>query len=101
MYGCKFKLEADHWALTFLLGPSKAISTLAAARIQRFLSPYQYELVYQKGAEISNEDALSCPPCESEGNSRAWEINCLSTADGLPITFKEIGLATKNDPVFF
>lgn len=100
MYGWKFKLEADHWALTFLLGPLKALSALAAARIQRFLSPYQYELVYQKGAEISNEDALSCSPCESEDNSRAWEINCLSTADGLPITFKEIGLATKNDPFF-
>lgn len=72
---------------------------MAAARIQRFCPGDQYELVYQNGAEISNEDALSCPPCESENYSRAWEINRFSTADGLPITFKEIGLATKNDPV--
>lgn len=101
LYGRKFKLVTDHRALTFLLGPTKAIPTLSAARIQRWaliLATYQYDLVYRKGSDISNADALSRLPCKVESEEEEG-INFFSANFNLPITYKEIGLATRFDPV--
>lgn len=100
LYARKFTLVTDHQPLTFLLGPTKGIPTLAAARIQRWaliLAAYQYDIRYQKGSEISNADALSRLPCdkgEIEG-----EISFFSYNYQLPITSKEIATAIKFDPV--
>lgn len=44
LYTRKFTLVIDHRLLTFLLGPTKSIPTLEAARVQRWaliLAPYQ------------------------------------------------------------
>lgn len=100
LYGRKFKLVTDHRALTFLFGPTKGIPTLAAARIQRWaliLAAYQYDLIYRKGSEIGNADALSRLPCTV--STEEGEISFFATDYKLPITYKEIGLATKYDPV--
>lgn len=100
LYARKFTLITDHRPLTFLLGPTKGIPTLAAARIQRWaliLTAYQYDIRYKKGTEISNADALSRLPCdkgETEG-----EIAFFSYHHQLPITSKEIATATRFDPV--
>lgn len=69
VYARKFTLITDHRPLVFLLGSRKGIPTLAAARIHRWaltLAAYQYEIRYRKGAEVSNADALSLLPCETE-----------------------------------
>lgn len=100
LYARKFTLITDHRPLVFLLGPRKGIPTLAAARIQRWaltLAAYQYEILYRKGAEISNADALSRLPCETE-EPEGGEISFFESYE-LLITFKEIALATKYDPV--
>ena len=55
----------DHKPLQGLLNQSKAIPTLASARIQRWaltLATYQYKVVYKKGSKISNADGLSHLP---------------------------------------
>ena len=51
IYGCSFILYTDHKPLQGLLNESKAIPTLASARIQRWaltLATYQYKIVYKK-----------------------------------------------------
>ncbi|XP_054284286.1 uncharacterized protein K02A2.6-like [Macrosteles quadrilineatus] len=101
LYGRKFRLVTDHKALIFILGPNKSIPTLSAARVQRWaliLAAYQYELIYRKGSEISNADALSRLPCNYD-QKEPEEINFFSTSYSLPITHKEIGLASKFDPI--
>ena len=58
-------MYTDHKPLQGLLNESKAIPTLASARIQRWaltLASYQYKTVYKKGSEISNADRLSHLP---------------------------------------
>lgn len=100
LYGRRFKLVTDHRALVFIFNSTKAVPTLSAARIQRWaliLSTYQYDLVYRQGAQIPNADALSRLPC-SGCSSDEGEINFFSSTYSLPITYKEIGLATKFDP---
>ena len=65
LYGRSFTLYTDHKPLQGLLNQSKAISTLASARIQRWaltLATYQYKIVYKRGSEISNADGLSRLP---------------------------------------
>ncbi|XP_054287992.1 uncharacterized protein K02A2.6-like [Macrosteles quadrilineatus] len=103
LYGRKFTLVTDHRALTFLLGPTKAIPTLAAARIQRWaliLATYQYDLVYKKGADHGNADALSRLPCKGEVEEEIeGEINFFAHSQKFPISYKEIGVATKYDPI--
>lgn len=100
LYARKFILVTDHRPLIFLLGPTKGIPTLAAARIQRWaltLAAYRYEIRYRKGSEISNADALSRLPCESE--DKEGEISFFTSSYELPITSKEIALATRYDPI--
>ncbi|XP_054287546.1 uncharacterized protein K02A2.6-like [Macrosteles quadrilineatus] len=100
LYGRKFTLVTDHRPLTFLLGPTKGIPTLAAARIQRWaltLAAYDYNIRYKRGEEISNADALSRLPCET--SEEEGEISFFSASYRLPITSKEIATATKFDPV--
>lgn len=102
LYGRRFTLVTDHRPLIFLLGPTKAVPTLAAARIQRWalaLSAYDYNIRYKKGSEISNADALSRLPCSSsEPTEEDGEVIFFTITYQLPITYKEIGLATKYDP---
>ncbi|XP_054279105.1 uncharacterized protein K02A2.6-like [Macrosteles quadrilineatus] len=103
LYGRKFTLVTDHRALTFLLGPTKAIPTLAAARIQRWaliLATYQYDLLYKKGADHGNADALSRLPCKGEEEEEIeGEINFFAHSQKFPISYKEIGVSTKYDPI--
>ena len=54
LYGCSFTLHTDHKLLQGLLNESKAIPTLASARIQQWaltLTTYLYKIVYKKGSE--------------------------------------------------
>lgn len=65
IFGRAFTLITDHAPLTALLGEKKGIPVLAAARMQRWaiiLSAYEYNIVYRKGSEIIEADALSRLP---------------------------------------
>ncbi|XP_054287559.1 uncharacterized protein K02A2.6-like [Macrosteles quadrilineatus] len=103
LYGRHFLMVTDHRPLTYLLGPTKNIPTLAAARVQRWaiiLSTYNYDLVYKKGSEIPNADALSRLPCGNNScDDDEGEVNFFAATDELPITYKEISTATRYDPI--
>lgn len=101
LYGKRFLLATDHKPLAFLLGPNRGIPTLAAARIQRWaiiLSAYEYDIEYRKGTNVSNADALSRLPCTDESNC-GDNIAFFSVTSELPITHKEISIATRYDPI--
>ena len=69
LYGHSFTLYTDHKPLKSLLNESKAVPTLASARIQRWaltLAAYQYNIVYKKGSDIGNADGLSRLPLPSQ-----------------------------------
>lgn len=65
----QFTLITDHRPLLALFGENKAIPTLAAARMIRWaiiLSAYKYNIVYKKGSEIIEADALSRLPMDDK-----------------------------------
>lgn len=65
LYGREFVIYSDHLPLASLFGHTKQVSSLAAARMQRWmllLSAYRYKWVYRKGCEVANADALSRLP---------------------------------------
>ena len=67
LYGRFFILVTDHRPLVTILGPTKALSPLAAARMQRcafILQAYSYDVEYRPGSEHCNADALSRLPCK-------------------------------------
>ena len=93
----------DHQPLLTILGPKTAIPPLAAARMQRWaivLSAYDYQIEYRCSAKHSNCDALSRLPHEGCKIGSEIEIYSLSAIAGdFPITAKDIGKATLQDPV--
>lgn len=103
LYGRKFTLTTDHKPLLAILGPKSAIPTLAAARMQRWaivLSAYDYEIEYRASEKHANCDALSRLPLENStigSESRIYQVSAIE--DDFPITAKQIGKATKVDPV--
>ena len=86
-----------------ILGPKAATPTLAAARMQRWaivLSAYDYCIEYRRSEQHSNCDALSRLPHEDSKIGDESEIYSVSAIDGdFPITAKDIGKATRSDPL--
>jgi hypothetical protein len=65
LYGRKFTMVTDHKPLTSILGPKKGVSSVAAARLQRWsllLSAYHYDLEFRSTTAHGNADALSRLP---------------------------------------
>ncbi|KAF2900761.1 hypothetical protein ILUMI_05426, partial [Ignelater luminosus] len=65
LFGRRLELVTDHSPLTIIFGKKKNVSVTAAVRLQRWailLSAYDYQIVYKKGADIPNADALSRLP---------------------------------------
>ena len=96
LYAKKFKLIADHKALTTILGPKKGVPTLAAARLQRWvvtLSAYTYDIVYRKSEEHSNCDCLSRLPLQTD------TAETDETIDEIPVNNRDIAGVTRKDPV--
>ena len=74
LYGMKFTLVTDHKPLVTILNPRKGISSLAAARLQRWaliLASYQYEIEFKPTDKHNNADGASRLPlphsCDMEG----------------------------------
>ena len=99
-----------HYILTIkplqgLLNESKAIPTLASARIQRWaltLATYQYKIVYKKGSEISNADGLSrlpLPAASQNTPAPSEHVLLLEHLSSGPITATQIKIMTCQDKV--
>ena len=93
----------DHKPLLAILGPKKAVPTLAAARIQCWaliLAAYDYELEFRVTQDHVNADMLSRPPLE-EGDETATEEPVFHTTvlEELPVMAEQIAELTRKDPV--
>ena len=70
LYSRKFTLITDHMPLMSILGPKKGISSVAAARLQRWeilLSGYHYDIEFRATTAHANADALSRLPLPQTG----------------------------------
>ena len=90
----------DHWHLTTILNPQKAIPSLAAARLQRWaiiLSAYQYGISFKSTQQHGNADYLSRLPLHSDAVMEAFGVNVFNVAevDSLPVTAEQLGRATR------
>ena len=101
LYGRSFTLVTDHRPLVTILGPTKAVPPLAAARMQRWaliLQAYSYDVEYRPGSEHCNADALSRLPCKHT-DSPAAEVFFFSSIEELPISAADISQATRRESV--
>lgn len=104
LYGRKFKLITDHKPLTAIFGEKKGIPALAALRLQRWsvlLSAYDYEIVYRRSQEHGNADYLSRHVNTNESDTQSLESaeNCYSVVTEVPLNYKDIATATRDDPI--
>ena len=103
LYVRHFTLVTDHKPLPAILGPKKAVPTLAAARMQRWaliLAAYDYELEFRVTQDHANADMLSRLPLE-EGDETATGEPVFHTTvlQELPVTAEQIAELTRKDPV--
>ena len=101
LYGRSFTLATDHRPLVTILGPTKAVPQLGAARMQRWaliLQAYSYDVEYRPGSEHCNADALSRLPCKQTDSPEA-EFFFFSSIEELPISAADIGPATRRESV--
>ena len=107
LYGRRFTLYTDHKPLTTILGPKTGIPPLAAARLQRWaliLSAYTYDLQFKPTKEHANADGLSRLPLTttedmSDDDDTAPTIFNVSQIEHLPVTFSQLKVATRQDPI--
>lgn len=102
IYGRPFTLITDHAPLTALFGEKKPIPAHAAARMVRWaiiLSAYDYTIVYRKGTDIVEADALSRLPKKIEDVEDEL-IQFFAPFPEVPMTAREIENATRKDPLF-
>ena len=104
LYGRKFTLITDHKPLTTILGPKKGIPSLAAARLQRWallLSAYDYVIQYKSTNDHCNADGLSRLPLPGTDQPSGREVSIFNVgqAQALPVTFRDIQTATRQDKV--
>ncbi len=103
LYGRKFTLVTDHKPLLSILGPKKGVSSVAAARLQRWallLSAYDHNIEFRTTAAHGNADALSRLPLQRApkelSEAQVCNIRQISMS---PVTSKAIQRATQRDPV--
>ena len=104
LVGLRFQVCTDHKPLLGILGESKPIPVHSAARIQRWalmLAGYNYELLYRRGAQNANADAMSRLPVD-DGESKRYRLETDEFMVDLvhaPITAREVKRETERDPV--
>lgn len=102
VYGRRFQLVTDNKPLMYIFHPSKSLSAITAARLQRWamsMMAYDYEVVHKLSHEIPVSDALS--RCTSSGSETvAFEVNAIQDCIMEPPTSKErIRATSKKDPL--
>ncbi|XP_062387122.1 uncharacterized protein K02A2.6-like [Sardina pilchardus] len=104
LYGRKFTLLTDHRPLTTILSPSKAIPSMAAARMQRWallLAAHDYIIQYREAARHGNADGLSRLPLATSAKERINTVDSfhIKHLETLPVSCKDICKETRTDPV--
>ena len=104
LYGHSFIIYSDHKPLQHLFNPSKAISAMASARIQRWallLSSYQYTVIYKPGSQVVNADVLSRLPLPEMPESvpvPGETVFLMQSLQTSPVTFNQLRQWTAQDP---
>jgi len=103
LYGRKFTILTDHRPLEYILGPTKAIPTLSAQRLQCWaieLAAFTYDLKYIPAKDNLLADALSRLPLPEEGTpeSSVYQVEEL-WLEGLPVMSQEVKECTRRNPV--
>ncbi len=96
-----FSICSDHKPLQYLLSESKAIPTMASARLALILSAYQYSISYRPGEKMANADALSRLPLPTtpEPTTVPQEVVfLLQTLQSSPVTAEQVKRWTDRDP---
>ena len=105
LYGRKFSLITDHKPLSTILSPNKDIPSLAAARMQCWallLLAYTYDISYRPTKLHANADALSRLPLSTNEKIEGVcfdSIFNLCQLEALPLTSKQLALATSTDSI--
>ena len=96
LLGCRFTIYSDHKPLQYLFSESKAIPTMASARIQRWaltLSANDYDIVFKPGTQHANADVLSRLPLPDQPSSVPLPQETILLMEALqmsPVTAKQI-----------
>ena len=105
LLGRKFTIYSDHKPLEHLFGRSRAVPSLASARIQRWaltLGAYNYEICYKPGKDQASADLLSrlpLPEAPKEVPVPADTILLMEYLQDSPITAAQIKSWTDRDPL--
>ncbi|XP_039303912.1 uncharacterized protein K02A2.6-like [Solenopsis invicta] len=104
--GRQFILVTDHKPLVHIFNPKTTLQPYAAARLHRwsiYMSQFQYDIEYRSTHEHGNADILSRFPDKNTlgEEEEAKEVNLIAeeNMEKLPITYKEIRIATARDKV--
>ncbi|XP_048031439.1 uncharacterized protein K02A2.6-like [Megalobrama amblycephala] len=102
LYGQKFTLLTDHHPLTTIFSPTKAIPSMAAARMQRWallLAAYDYDIQYRDGAHHCNADGLSRLPLPTAAQVKLDTVELLQVKhlDSLPVLCSDVCKETRSD----
>ena len=103
LFGHTFILQTDHKPSTTILGPTKGIPSLAAARLQRWaiqLAGYLYQIEFRPTKQHCNADGLSRSPLMNKsalGNPPDPAIFNIRQMEALTITSGELQAATHTD----
>ncbi|KAL7886904.1 hypothetical protein AOLI_G00046250 [Acnodon oligacanthus] len=104
LYGRKFTLLTDHRTLTTILSPSKAIPSMAAARMQRWallLAAHDYTIQYREASHHGNGDGLSRLPIPTSPKEKSMAVDRfhIRHLEVLPVNCKEICGESRTDHV--
>jgi hypothetical protein len=105
LFGRRFEIKTDHKPLTHIFKESKATSTMASGRIQRWalmLRAYDYTIQHRDGKHHANADALSrlpLPNTYQETPRPAEVVHLMEHLDSSPVTSAQIKTWTTRDPV--
>ena len=106
LLGRHFVIYTDHKPLLTLFSPDKTLPPVAAARVLRWsliLAGYQYKMVFRKGTEHGNVDALSrlpLPSSSADDQERPSDIILLiDDMSEPPCSADDLCEATRRDPV--
>ncbi|KAL7886914.1 hypothetical protein AOLI_G00046350 [Acnodon oligacanthus] len=104
LYGRKFTLLTDHRTLTTILSPSKAIPSMAAARMQQWallLAAHDYTIQYREASHHGNGDGLSRLPIPTSPKEKSMAVDRfhIRHLEVLPVNCKEIYRESRTDRV--
>uniref|UniRef100_A0A3B3SKQ2 Gypsy retrotransposon integrase-like protein 1 n=1 Tax=Paramormyrops kingsleyae TaxID=1676925 RepID=A0A3B3SKQ2_9TELE len=105
LYGRHFKIVTDHKPLLSLFNEMKALPQMASPRVQRWavtLGAYDYTIVYKRGKDHLNADALSRLPLTMERENSPEEeerVLLLDDSDTPLVNAQQLKRWTDKDPV--